>query len=176
MYQCVPAVAHEPTESQLHWLPGIRAVKKRLRTITSVFLITVSVMLTGGAAWLIAFDPESYYKPPYYCEVLWCQHDTMPASDGREVCAKYPPREIMRTRVSVATKAVRLMAAFLTGTLGLACAAFPAMVGLAWLRETWKPQHVLRWTLIALGIGFIASPILVLATVWLKALYGFVPR
>lgn len=139
-------------------------------------LLGAALSLVGGCA--LCFPPfwGDYYEPPYSDQCLWCNHQLATSPDGRVYCAKWPPKDIKIASVSPRTKLLRRTAGALCAAAGLACAGWMAVDG--WLKFRGRPSRfqsrLSRWMLRLTAPP--ASLLLYAASIWLYAVYGFVPR
>jgi hypothetical protein len=144
--------------------------------IAGTLYALLGIALGALAIHAIAIDPEGYYEPPYACAHLECFHDLARSPHGRLHCSAFPPRDIKHAGVPAAIKTVRSAAGLICARAALAC----CLAIIFWGSQLSLGLQVsitrcLRHPAVHCLIP-VAAFSLNMAAVWLKAVYGFVPR
>lgn len=152
----------------------------RLRATGLLYLALSGIFIR--IAFLIAVFPgifnaaEPHYQPINACEMLECAHGYERGPGGELYCAKYPPKEILDTRISPSLKKARLITAAIFGIVGLVFAITTLISGFLWLLGLWIPRKPARWYTVLCR----AAPLMVIlfwiAACMSKAVYPIPPR
>jgi hypothetical protein len=145
-------------------------------------VLAAAHLALGGAFILLGisvanFHPGEYYSPPYACQSLECAHGFTTNAKGELYCPTYPPIHIKHASVPSWLKRTRRFGATVCTSTIFLCGFCLWIVGFSMRYSKMgfrDPRHQ------RLGIACLATPSLALvasvASLWLKAVYGFIPR
>jgi hypothetical protein len=147
----------------------------KLRAIGLLYLALGYIFIR--AAMLLAVYPgifsaaETHYKVPNACFGLECIHRYERSPEGELYCTKYPPREILDSRMFGPVKKFRLICGAVLGTAGLFFAVSVLICGLLWLLGLWIPRKPARWYAVLCRLAPLIVILLWLAAITWKAIY-----
>lgn len=147
----------------------------KLRAIGLLYLALGYIFIR--AAMLLAVYPgifsagETHYKVPDCCAALECSHEYQSGPAGELYCSKYPPKEILDSRMFGPVKKARLICGAVFGTAGLVFAVSVPVCGLLWLLGLWIPRKPARWYAVLCRLAPLIVILLWVAACNSKAIY-----
>jgi hypothetical protein len=154
-----------------------RMIRQAVWRFVGIPYLMVAVGLLILSGWNVAWIPDSsYYQPPNSCVSLECRHPLARDREGNLYCSVYPPREIKLASVSEKSVFYRRLGGMGASLLGLAGAFWMVLVAGAWIAGRATPDRSKGWFNFVSVLAPAATVVLGVASVWLKAVYGFVPK